>query len=291
MALIPAGSFTMGDALLDNGNNANFSEELPIRDVYVSAFYVDRYEVTQALWDRVKLWNDGNGYTYDNPGSSKGPSHPIQSMNWFDAVKWCNARSQMEGRTPCYYTDITLTNVFKTTLAFPFSVPYVNWSAKGYRLPTEAEWEKAARGGATGRRFAWSEGDTITQDRANYFSFWQDGVADIFYDLNPTEGFHPNFQFGDLPYTSPGGSFSPNGYGVYDAVGNVTEWCWDWFGKYPNGAQTDPNGPALGELRVMRGGNWNSEPSTSRMASRNSRPPGNFTNARVGFRTVLPAIQ
>ena len=88
----------------------------------------------------------------------------MQTVNWYDCVKWCNARSQQEGLTPVYYTDAGLTQVYtngETTTV------YANWTANGYRLPTEAEWEKAARGGLSGQRFPW--GNTITESQANYY--------------------------------------------------------------------------------------------------------------------------
>src|ERR1017187_9369227 len=173
MVLIPAGSFTMGD------DQDKEPSSLPLHAVYVSAFFMDQHKVTKALWDVVKSWNGGNGYSYENAGSGKAPTHPVQSVNWRDCVKWCNARSEKEGRPPCYYNEAGLTTVYKTGQG----TPYVKWDAKGYRLPTEAEWEKAARGGASGHRCPWSDVDTITHSRANYVS-----DAGYSYDVSPTQG-------------------------------------------------------------------------------------------------------
>lgn len=273
MALIPAGTFDMGDT---------FSEgavyETPVHSVDVSAFYMDKYEVTKALWDAVKTWSATNGYAYDNDGGGKAPNHPVQNINWYDMVKWCNARSKKEGRMPAYYTDPGLTQVYKTGQV----APYVNWNA-GYRLPTEAEWEKADRGGASGHRFPWTDTDTITHSRANYYS-----DSSYSYDVSPTRGYNPAFNDGVMPYTSPVGSFKPNGYGLYDTAGNVWEWCWDWAGNYASTPQTDPHGPAAGSTRVGRGGNWNFYAEHCRDSYRYGNSPTD-TASNIGFRCALPS--
>jgi sulfatase modifying factor 1 len=283
MALIPAGSFTMGNCM---DPNEGWSDELPLHTVYVSAFYMDRYEVAKALWDEVKAWNGGNGYSYDYAGSGKAANHPVHSINWYDMVKWCNARSQKEGRTPCYYTDAGLMAIYKTGLV----APYVNWNANGYRLPTEAEWEKAARGGANGRRFPWNDSDDITHSRANYYVYPEYDTNFYAYDKSSTAGYHPMFATGEYPYTSPVGYFAANGYGLYDMAGNVWEWCWDWYDDswYSNAGatQSDTRGPT-GPLsaRVLRGGYWYYYAYLTRCAYRPSYYP-DFANYFIGFRCV-----
>lgn len=281
MALIPGGNFTMGDTF-----NEGLSDELPVHDVYVSAFYMDRYEVTKALWDDVYNWAVTHGYSFDNGGSGKAANHPVHTVNWYDAVKWCNARSEKEGKTPAYYADVELSVRYRTGQM----APYVNWSS-GYRLPTEAEWEKAARGGASGHRFPWANVDTITHSQANYYS------DNFGYDISPTRGYHPTFNDGVDPYTSPVGYFAPNGYGLYDMAGNVWEWCWDWYGGayYNSSPATDPCGPSSGAYRVLRGGSWFSSTNHDRCAYRVSDWISQYVPAyadvRLGFRSVLPPGQ
>ena len=263
----------MGDSL--DGDTSG----QPVHTVYVSAFYMDKYPVTKALWDQVVGWNGGYSYSSPYPGSGNGKAanHPVQGVNWYDVVKWCNARSQMEGRVPAYYTDAALTQVYT---AGQFD-PHVKWSAVGYRLPTEAEWEKAARGGASGHRFPWADMDTITHGRANYSS-----SSGYDYDTSPTRGYNPAFATNGFPYTSPVGFFAPNAYGLYDMAGNVWQWCGDWYGSYANASQSDPSGPASGAYRVRRGGSWVGDAGYSRSACR-----GNSLNPSLswdlGFRSVL----
>jgi formylglycine-generating enzyme required for sulfatase activity len=283
VALIPAGSFTMGDTL-----NDGWAGETPAHTLHVGTFYMDRLEVTKALWNTVYQWATNNGYTFDSTGGGKATDHPVQTVNWYDCVKWCNARSEMEGWRPCYYTSAARGTVYRTG-NLNLGNDYVNWSANGYRLPTEAEWEKAARGGAAGRRFAWSDADTITQDRANYFSYWAGWYPYYPYDLNPTEGYHPTYAVGGKPYTSPAGSFDPNDYGLYDMTGNAWEWCWDWYDAawYDNAGATQPDtpGPSTGGARVGRGGSWSDYASGCRAAARNSAAPS-YKNSNLGFRCV-----
>ncbi len=281
MALIPAGSFTMGDIL--DGDPKTF----PRHPVYVSAFYMDRYEVTKKLWDDVYQWATNNGYNFGNAGSGKAATQPVQTVSWYDCVKWCNARSEKAGLVPAYYMDTGQTTIYRMgTNALQES--FVKWNA-GYRLPTEAEWEKAARGGANGQRFPWSNTSDITHSMANYHSATSPRYP---YDVSPTPGYHPTFNDGVQPYTSPVGFFAPNCYGLYDMTGNVWEWCWDWYGGYSSNSQTDPRGPASGSIRVLRGGSWNSGALNCVTACRTSfDPTSEYGNYGSGFRSALPAGQ
>jgi len=281
MVLIPAGTFTMGDNL--DGTAA----ALPLHSVSVSAFYLDRFETTKTLWDQVYQWATNHGYGFAlgvTPGA-KGTNHPMHSVDWYNRIKWCNARSEMEGLSPCYFTSPGQTNVFRTgTLVL--SNACVKWTANGYRLPTEAEWERAARAGAAGRRFPW--GNTISHSQANYLA----APTSYTYDVSPTPGYNPLFDVNPTPYTNPVGYFAPNAYGLYDMAGNVWEWCWDSYDVYSATTQVDPRGPSIGAVaggipiaRVLRGGAWGVNATFSRCADRISSTPSNAVN-NVGSRCV-----
>lgn len=268
MALVPAASFVMGDSL-DGENDA------PVNTEYVSAFFMDTTLVSYSLWQQVYQWAYYHGYSFNNAGASRSANTPVQSISWYDCVKWCNARSQMSGATPVYYTDAGLTQVYRTGIA----VPYVNWTASGYRLPTEAEFEKAARGGLAGKRYPL--GNTISESEANYYG----DPVDFSYDLGPA-GYNPAFGNGLGTDTSPVNYFSPNGYGLCDMAGNLSEWCWDWYGSYANGVQTDPHGPTAGTFRVLRGGSWLFNAYECRVANRSYYYPA-LGGDSYGFRCVL----
>jgi len=272
MVLIPAGTFTMGDAL--DGD----SIALPLHTVYVSAFYMDANLVSYALWRQVYQWGIGHGYSFDNAGSGKATNHPVQTIDWYDCVKWCNARSEMDGRAPAYYTDASQAVVYRSG-DLDITNACVNWSA-GYRLPTEAEWEKAARGGSSGNRFPW--GNTIDWSHANYVA----APGSYSYDLAPAAGYDPAFEDGVSPYTSPVGCFAPNGYALYDMAGNVWRWCWDWYGPYSTGSQSDPHGASTGSFRVLRGGSWRDRANSCASAGRVYDYPSSRINY-FGFRVVL----
>lgn len=271
MVLIPAGQFTMGDTL-DGLNDA-----LPFATT-LSAFYMDANEVTLSQWRSVYHWATNHGYGFINLGFGRGPNYPVHSIQWYESVKWCNARSQLAGRTPVYYTDAEFTQVYTNGEV----MPYANWSANGYRLPTEAEWEKAARGGLSGQRFPW--GNVISHALANYV-----GNTAVGYDLGPN-GHNAAFtNVTGVEFSSPGGSFAPNGYGLNNMAGNIAEWCWDWYGL-PYAGGTDPHGPVIGTERIIRGGDWSQIPNFCRVAHRLRALPG-YEDSWIGFRCVLTASQ
>ena len=302
MAFIPAGYFTMGDILDDTQTVA-----LPVHPVFVSAFYMDTFDVTQEKMRQVLQWAYNAGkvtvtsaniintegtnqvllflypnawdsvLNFDNGQFSLNASwrtnHPCVWVTWYGAVAYCNYLSQMEGLPVCY-------NLTNWTCDF---------TATGYRLPTEAEWEKAARGGPEGYRFPWAD-FTISHSQASYNS-----STNYAYDISPTRGYNPaGMAEGIQPYTTPVGYFAPNGYGLYDMAGTAWQWVWDWGTiRYQDvdGVQFDPTGMASGVNRVFRGGSWMTGASATTVASRYIGYPPTFAYDDVGFRTVRNAPQ
>lgn len=267
-ALIPAARYSIGRVQGDSDSDA------PPVFVKLSDFHIQKTETTQAQWDEVRAWAMKNGYVDLAAGAGKAADHPVYGVSWFDVVKWCNARSEKDGLTPCYQAG---GSVFRSGIA----EPSVDWKANGYRLPTEAEWEVAARGGAKGKRFPWGT-ETIQHTDANY---WANAAA-FPYDKSRCQvyTFHPAYEGGSKPFTAPVGSFAANGYGLHDMAGNVWEWCWDWYdsGSY-KGSVADPSGPAAGEKRVLRGGSWGTSANRARCSFRYSAIPS-FTDSGGGFR-------
>ncbi len=322
MVLIPAGEFQMGNSF---DSSEGYPDELPRHAVYLDAFYMDRTEVTNQQYADALNWanNQGSlltvtaGMVYNDSGASylycdtttstshsritwdgstfgvvsgKG-NHPMVMVTWYGAVAYANWRSAMQGKPLCY--DLSTWNC-----SF----------GSGYRLPTEAEWEKAARGGASGHRFPWPDSGYIQHARANYYS-----SSSYSYDNSPTRGYHPLWGAGDYPWTSPMGFFNgelrqkvdfnwpatqetyqtsdgANGYGLYDMAGNVEEWCNDWnsesyYGSSPYG---NPHGPTSGDHRLLRDGGWYWAANSSRVAARYWDAPDSRSSV-WGFRCALGA--
>lgn len=209
--------------------------------VWVQSLYMDATEITKAKWDEVRTWANTNGYATDGytyaivAGSGKAPNHPVHSIDLLAVRSWCNARSEMEGRKPVYYSGA---NVYGTNPARP-PLESVNPNAGGFRPPTYNEFVYAARGGLSGKLFP--NGDTISHAAANFEPSSSDPL-----NTGSTSGFHPLYKTGAVPYTSPVASFSSNGYGLYDMAGNVREWSHQArSGSYfytLGGSWTDPSG-------------------------------------------------
>ena len=259
MVMIPAGEFEMGTDVAEIPklvrwakqfypviDESWFEHETPRHTVYLDAFYIDVYEVTNAQYFKFV---SATGHTYPrlwNDFDVNQPNQPVVGVSWYDAMV------------------------------------YAKWAGK--RLPTEAEWEKAARGGLVGKRFPWGDdGPNGTQ-----CNFADKNISYSWSDKNADDGYQ---------YTAPVGSYPPNGYGLYDMAGNVWEWCLDEYQEdfYRKSPQRNPmaggtisnvisNFTSVIALRVIRGGSWGSDPSGVRVADRNYA--GNPTSAYdvVGFR-------
>ena len=228
MVYLRGGSFTMGDA-------KGAVDEKPHR-VSVDAFYIDKHEVTQESYRKLI------GSDYSRWRSSQAPT---EQVTWAAAAKYCNARSRAEGLTPCYDT---------TTWK-------CNFAANGYRLPTEAEWEYAARAGTTSRHFF---GDSASALRN--FAWTKENSGG-----RPREV----------------GKKLANPWGLYDIYGNVAEWCNDFYAVdyYQGSPAKNPRGPASGDKRVVRGGSWNSRAPECRSSYRSSENPA-YSDICIGYYDV-----
>lgn len=297
MVFIPNGGFEMGDHF-EEGN----SDELPLHPVLLDPFFMGKYEVTNdqyceflnsafgtgVYFSSGIVYGTGNNEPYCDTSASHSDSQidysggvfsvrtkggrdmsndPMVQVTWYGSVAYCNWRSSAEGYESCYN----------------FSTWDCDFSKNGYRLPTEAEWEYAARGGLSGKRFPWSD-PNISHSEANYYA-----DPNYSYDVSPTEGYHPDWNDGIWPYTAPVGSFPANGYGLYDMVGNVAEWCNDWSDEnyYETSPYNNPIGPISGvSFRVIRVGNWAVDTFYCRVTRRGlGRADDRGSNA--GFRIVL----
>jgi formylglycine-generating enzyme required for sulfatase activity len=249
MVLISGGAFIMGSP--DSDPNS-YSDERPQHSVTVSGFYMSKYEVTQGEYQAVMG---------TNPSRFKGDNLPVEEVSWYDAIEYCNALSQREGLTPAYTIDKSQRDPNNTS-DYDDLQWRVTWnrSADGYRLPTEAEWEYACRGGTT---TAYYTGDTISISQANCNNYYKG--------------------------TTAVGSFAPNPWGLYDMHGNVWEWCWDWYGNYSGDSQTNPGGPTTGAVRVFRGGGWSNSGQALRSANRFYSFYPSFRHLDLGFRLVRPS--
>jgi formylglycine-generating enzyme required for sulfatase activity len=256
---IPGDTFLMGDQF-DDGE----SDEKPLHNVILSDFYLGRTEVTNA--DFVEFLNaEGNQKQGDtewyemesryakiagSPGSyfveSGYENHPVVVVSWYGAVGYCNWRSRADGLTPAY-------RMYGTTIT-------TNWSANGYRLPTEAEWEYAARSKGSKEKWAGTSTEYALFSYANY-SGDKDGYSGA----------------------AAVGSLQANSLGLSDMSGNVWEWCWDWYGSYSSSTQTNPNGSDSGSDRVLRGGSWSLSPAYLRCSDRSFNSPA-LRSLNVGFR-------
>jgi formylglycine-generating enzyme required for sulfatase activity len=232
MVYVEGGTFTMGDPKAKAG-----ALEEPAHPVTVASFYLGKFEVTQKIWEEVMGYNNSHW---------KGDDLPIQGVSYYECLDFCNKLSLMEGLTPCYSGKKSYTTC--------------DWSANGYRMPTEAEWEFACKGGTQSKNYSYSGSNNI------------DAVA--WYKTNSGKMAHPV------------GQKQANELGIYDMSGNLGEWCWDWmdpnyFKKEP---MDNPRGAKLGIFHLVRGGSWNSKEKFCHVAKRDSFEPDHRYSREKGFR-------
>jgi alpha-tubulin suppressor-like RCC1 family protein/formylglycine-generating enzyme required for sulfatase activity len=253
--IVQSGSYQMGSP----DSEANRDERETLHNVTLTyEFAIQQREVTWQQWTNVRTWALQHGYS-DIPAARNGKDgdssgqHPVTMVNWYDCVKWLNAWSEMEGLEPCYRTS---GSVYRS--GTPDSIT-CDWSATGFRLPTEAEWEYACRAGTTG---AFNNGAASPE-------------AVAWYSANSGANTHAV------------GTRAANAWGLYDMHGNVWEWCWDWYGALASTSVSDPTGAATGTSRIIRGGSWYNDAKYCRSAFRysNYSPFNRYDN--VGFRAVI----
>ena len=249
MVLIPGGTFTMGSP----GKERLREKDEVSHKVKISSFYVDPYEVTQKDYKAVMG---------KNPSKHKGKNKPVSNVTWYDAIRYCNKLSKRNGYQPVY-------KIKKKKVTW-------NRRANGYRLLTEAEWEYAARAGKKG---ILCTGSQITSDEANYYGEYPYLIEENYEDTK-----NPAVVPGEYRGTTVAvNSFQANAYGIYNMHGNVSEWCFDYYGAYGKKKKSNPSGPKKGTLRVNRGGGFNDYAKHLRLAYRSVADPES-SDQNLGFR-------
>lgn len=266
--LVPASSFQRGS--VTNGfSPEGFTDEEPALSVWLPDFYLEDSEVSYARWTSIRQWALTNGYADLASGSLTPGDQPVTGITWYDALKWCNARSDYFGRQPVYFTDVLQQHPYRTG-EVDRALLTVVWTNNGFRLPTESEWEKAARGGLTNAFYPWGGTNGSCFDQIN------DGLANT-----ASTG------------TVACGSYVPNAYGLYNMAGNVSEWCWDVYTGAPatlsgEELRCGPRTDAWG-LCVTRGGSWYESALDARCAARGMARP-ETASSFLGLRCALSSM-
>ncbi|MEI6143266.1 MAG: formylglycine-generating enzyme family protein [Mariniphaga sp.] len=247
LVCVEGGEFLMGE-------NGKTDDEKPPHRVSVNSFFMAEVPVTQELYRSI---------TGKSPSQFEGVNHPVEQVTWYNAVAFCNQLNKLLKLPKPYSGKDEETKC--------------NFRCTAFRLPTEAEWEYAARGGAVE-----THGCSSLPGNPQQFEYAGSG------NLNKVAWYEKNNEY----ETKPVGLKYPNRLGLYDMSGNVFEWCWDRYDDYyydqccKNGLTRNPIGPENGSSRVLRGGSWGSDAGSSRVAYRNSRAPGADWDDR-GFRILL----
>ncbi len=263
MVQVPAGSFVMGSPGDEAGR---YSDEVQHWVTLSRGIWMGTTEVTQGLWHAV-MGNNPSAAEYGGV-SLAGDTLPVQNVSWCDAVAFANKLSARDG-LPAAYRGVDQCETSKGS-----SVVW-DQTSTGYRLPTEAEWEYAARGGVGGPYAGGVKAEGVCAV-ANVLNPSAKRRLDLPWDSFACEDGHAG--------AAPVGSFRANGYGLHDMTGNVWEWCWDWYGAY-SGSSTDPVGAQSGPARVIRGGSWYIVPRDARVANRYGIEPG-YRGRSLGLRLV-----
>jgi formylglycine-generating enzyme required for sulfatase activity len=289
---ISGGEFLMGDTYSENPQsedgdrgaatlnspkqsivNEGAIEEKPVHKVTLKPFEMSRTAISLGEWLRVKQWAEEHGYDFANPGAAKRDNYPVTGINWYDALKWCNARSEMESRKPCYFTGTTRNPgaVFRRG-QMEMRDDMVDWDADGYRLPSEQEWEKAAKADKPDNRYPC--GKQISHWQAVYTAETEDAKT-----REKSRITHPVFKNGPAPVRT----FASNG--LYNMAGNVWVWCWNAFEAYPDYSKRNPPIEPNPAVRVMRGGSWRDSAWDCR-SSRRGKSDATTASDNIGFRIV-----
>jgi len=277
---VPAGIFTMGSP---EGETGRFGDETPHEATITRPFLMQVTEVTQGQW-AARMGTTPSFF------AACGDDCPVEQVSWYEAVTYCNALSTAEGLAVCY-TDPADGTAYVLADASASKVPeWAGPGCQGYRLPTEAEWEYAARAGTetalyNGADVGWEILGVNNAPALDPIA-WYGGNSGVDYAGGWDCSTWPEKQCPSLLCgTQRVGLKLPNPWGLHDAIGNIMEWCWDWKAAYPEDSTDDYIGPSEGEYRISRGGFWSGEARDSRSAPRFAAVPGSRNYLR-GFRPV-----